>query len=462
MKKRQVLLALVAVLLTGAVPAVAGPVATSTVVGTIRDKVTQTPLSGVTVEITKRMVTIGEPPFSKSAITGQDGRYMITGLSSVAGLKFQIRAVKNGYVSEKRILSSRREDFLLRKPAIAGTIRRLDGAGIENVQIRIGSMEPVSSGTNGEYKVENVPSGTYPVVLQKPGYVSPQDLTVMVADADQLRNDYTLQGNIVVKGRITSDDGRPVSGLIRVAGRFAQADEQGIYSTESSQTGGVAPGSYVLTASADGFANSSQTVNLTDGVQTVDVTLHRLFVLKGRVSYETPTGAGVDHLTVTVTNTSSGASYTTMTEGGGLYAVANLPAGSYSLRMRDSDYEEYTDTFTISEHASRSFSVQPRVLTNLELHLRCSADTFPSHGTPICGANVTLTNVNNVASTGRPDGSPDRAPYCHYDWSNAKAGYYTLKLNDHLSRSYHVQNASEVILLDLHCTQFQPISSSGN
>lgn len=55
-----------------------------------------------------------------------------------------------------------------------------------------------------------------------------------------------------------------------------------------------------------------------------------------------PAGASIPNATVTLTNTDTGTSRTTMSDGSGLYSLPNLPVGPYTLTVASSGFQGFT------------------------------------------------------------------------------------------------------------------------
>lgn len=115
----------------------------------------------------------------------------------------------------------------------------------------------------------------------------------------------------------------------------------------SFELAGIAPGDYVLTASADGYAPSSQPVAAPSGrAVSVDFVLSRVTVLT------TITGVVVDSKQTPIEGarvSSDDGFHSTLTAADGGFALTNLAAGSYVLTAEKSGYGSNTQTVPVAD-----------------------------------------------------------------------------------------------------------------
>ncbi|MBN9109859.1 MAG: MFS transporter [Pseudonocardia sp.] len=225
-------------------------------------------------------------------------------------------------------------------PAIEGTVRRADGAGLAGAVVTV--TEPTgrqaartTSDQVGEYRIGVPTGGTYLVVAASGAF---QPHAAMVAVADRaVRHDVTLAGAGGLRGvvRVTDAQGatRPVSGvavtLIDVQGNVSAAtvsDELGRY-----LLAGVPDGQYTLTAAGTGYQPVATSVVLPGGNEVVqDVELPRRARLLGTVVAGS-TGRGVPEALATLIDPSGNVVGSTVTDADGTFAFDDLAEGTYTI-----------------------------------------------------------------------------------------------------------------------------------
>ena len=225
-------------------------------------------------------------------------------------------------------------------PAIEGTVRRADGAGLAGAVVTV--TEPTgrqaartTSDQVGEYRIGVPTGGTYLVVAASGAF---QPHAAMVAVADRaVRHDVTLAGAGGLRGvvRVTDAQGatRPVSGvavtLIDVQGNVSAA-------TVSNELGryllaGVPDGQYTLTAAGTGYQPVATSVVLPGGNEVVqDVELPRRARLLGTVVAGS-TGRGVPEALATLIDPSGNVVGSTVTDADGTFAFDDLAEGTYTI-----------------------------------------------------------------------------------------------------------------------------------
>ncbi|GAY08427.1 MFS transporter [Pseudonocardia sp. N23] len=226
-------------------------------------------------------------------------------------------------------------------PAIEGTVRRADGAGLPGAVVTV--TEPTgrqaartTSDQIGEYRI-GVPNGGTYLVVAASGAFQPHAAMVAVADR-AVRHDVTLAGAGGLRGtiRVTDAQGqtRPVSGvavtLIDVQGNVAAAtiaDELGRY-----LLAGVPDGQYTLTAAGTGYQPVATSVALPAGGSEVvhDVELPRRARLLGTVVAGS-TGRGVPEALATLIDPSGNVVGSTVTDADGTFAFDDLAEGTYTI-----------------------------------------------------------------------------------------------------------------------------------
>ena len=116
---------------------------------------------------------------------------------------------------------------------------------------------------NGDYQLQNVVAGTYDVTATVAGLPSSTQSETALQGATTIAN-FSLSSQSTtgsISGRVTDSIGNAISGAtVSYSGGSASTDAGGNYTLPN-----VAPGTYLVTASATGFQNASQNVTVTAG-----------------------------------------------------------------------------------------------------------------------------------------------------------------------------------------------------
>ena len=247
---------------------------------------------------------------------------------------------------------------------------------------------------NGEYRMTNVPAGTYWVAVSAPAFVfredSASEKTLIVNKGETIDNvDFILVRGGVITGKITDAEGRPLiqqavqimpenmgNGRIRYFGHV-QTDDRGIY-----RAFGLSPGAYKVSAGSgddDSFAARYQPAhfrrtyypNVSDPAQAkaiqvsegseatnVDIVLGRTittYTASGRIVDEA--GQPVPNIPFSITHFVDQNSTHTMSSGAvsnarGEFSFEKLTPGSYAATIRaegNSDFRADQVRFEITD-----------------------------------------------------------------------------------------------------------------
>ena len=315
--------------------------------------------SGTLVTLTKE----GNGEYLYSAVTIADGSYSI---GNIIPGEYVLTASRTGYseYSSNIVLAAGRDynaDATLEAGSgiISGHVflsGANDNSGI-TVEI-VNSRNPEVSyqtltGSDGSFSITGVRTeGLYLVTAGKDGYVSDNSVSVTVRfDTTTTVGDITLaRMNAVVKGRAL------FSGLSSHAGIDISLgnDDYSLSSTTDSNgefvINNVAPGTYRITASADGYASrtvepvivaQSATVTIDDITLTKDV-----LPLNGTVTLE---GLSVfsNTLVTAIGIIDKDLVYSTYTDEDGQYTIESMQVGSYELTFSHDGFESYTTRITV-------------------------------------------------------------------------------------------------------------------
>jgi len=220
---------------------------------------------------------------------------------------------------------------------ISGTI---SGAVISGVTITLAGTSSGSALTDasGHYSFSGLANGSYTITPSKTGYTfNPTTISVTVNNADMTGQSFTATAittpTYTISGKVSGDVASGVT--ITLAGTSsgsALTDTGGNYSF-----GGLASGSYTLTALKTGYTFSPTTIsvtvnnaNLTGQNFTATAITTPTYTISGKVSGDVVSG-------VTITLTGTGSSSVT-TDSSGNYSFSGAANGSYTITPSRSGY----------------------------------------------------------------------------------------------------------------------------
>ncbi len=278
----------------------------------------------------------------------------------------------------------------------------------------------------------SVPPGTYLVTASGTGFTTTRAVTVTITTIAFTRQDFTLSpGPGTLYGLVTDKaTGQPLTGatvtLTDANGspvKDSNGNAVGPFPTTAASspttgptadgealnfTGPVPPGTYLVTASAFGFAPSSPvSVTLTQGsftrVPTPAIALVSTIGTVGGLVTDQATGKPLAGATVTIVDGAGNTAATTQTanassspaapngDGNPLNYAVRLPAGNYSLVVSATGHAQAGPiTVTIAANAfvrrNAVLSAAPGTLGGLV--------TVKGSNQPVSGATVTLTDIN--------------------------------------------------------------------
>lgn len=346
--------------------------------GSIRGRVThadgQTPAVGVLVKAQFNN-NIADRTVAGTTRTLSDGTFEIKGLDSAL---YRIDATLAGFTADKfprvgvdggQVTSGVDIRLLELQPGgISGRVLQMDGVtpvGGATVTATLEGAGPsafnlsTTSAPDGSYSVSGLPEGTYTVVAQKPGFSSATVPGVAVTQGNITTGiDLLLApGPGSLSGRVTNaQNNLPILGAkvsVTSGGReiaSATTDANGQYRIEQ-----VPAGTYTVLATATGFATGRQTgvvVRTDEETKNVNFALNPLppGSLSGTITNAAnnrPLGDAVVEVLADGAVVASVVSTAQVQTLGGItfnYRFEAIPAGTYSVRVRASGFEEQTRT----------------------------------------------------------------------------------------------------------------------
>ena len=315
--------------------------------------------SGVLVTLAKE----GDGETLYSAVTIADGTYSI---GNIIPGEYVLTASRTGYseYTTKVVLAAGRDysaDATLEAGSgiISGHVFLSGASDYSGITVSVvNSRNPEVShqamtGADGSFSITGVRTeGLYLVTASKDGYVTDSSTSVTVkfgsmatVEAITLaRMDAVVKGRVLFSG-LSSHEGIEISLENDDYNLTATTDNNGEFVIRE-----VAPGTYRLTASADGYA--SRTVDPVVVAQSATVTVEDITLAKevlplsGTVTLEGLSDYSNTLVTATST-TDEELVYSTYTDASGKYTMKSMLVGSYELTFSHDGYEPYTTRITV-------------------------------------------------------------------------------------------------------------------
>ena len=347
-------------------------------------------------------------------VTDADGRF--SGENLPAG-NYRISASADGYADGKlpslTIVTGQwtniEVSLVPNRASISGQVKSGSEA-LPSVTVSFnayGISRSAMSGSDGKYKLDNLPAGTYSVSADLAGYRADKVWeNQSLATAASLTNlDFSLVRNV---GSLTGTlSGAAISSGIRIAlvGKlgtraYGACDGSGKYAIPS-----LPADDYTLYLTAPGYKLSGSTQNpvVTIGAakEFNAVLLPAVFRLTGKLTNQADvvvSGLPVELIT-------SRERYKTISGADGTYSFEEVAAGDeYSLACKPStaDYDAQDTTFALDVNADAQVTV------NLHTYSRQAsfAGAVQLDGVPVEGALIRLTgNHNNLVALSQPNGT---------------------------------------------------------
>ncbi len=212
---------------------------------------------------------------------GEYGLAVVGGAPGASNILFQTEFVLADDDLEKDIelpeggISGKVVDAETRDP-IEGARVTLEGTEAKDIQSaamsKLGMIRGGGESTDaeGKYAISMVADGLYYAIASKEGY-APQALTATVRNSKGPSNlDFSLSSGETLSGRVTgSDPERPVKQVFLSArdsdGRPVHAKKLSLSEGGEYQATGLAPGDYVVSVDAVGYASASRKVTIRSG-----------------------------------------------------------------------------------------------------------------------------------------------------------------------------------------------------
>ena len=367
--------------------------------GTVQDQATSLPLANATVQVLQSTTVVG------TALTAGDGTFSINGLApgsyilSVNMPNYQIYTVSVVIAAGQTTVTG--INLSSNPGSVSGSITdSSSGLGVSGALVEVlqntTSIASQQTDSNGMYTINNVPPGSYILRISNATYQ-----TTLVAFMVQANTTTTVNvalssqpGSIV--GVVTdSNTQSPIgnalvnvldSGLLIAT---TATDASGHYTVDN-----LAPDSYQVNVTVDSYQAAVQGATVIAGSSTeLDFSLSTLVGGVTGVVQDTSSlpiaGASVSIFQGTTLIT------TTLTDASGLYTLANLSSGSYTLVITATNYQSNTQTVNIQANttltANATLAANPASLVGQVTDATTSA--------PLAGATVQATNGQTTFTT---------------------------------------------------------------
>lgn len=232
-----------------------------------------------------------------------------------------------------------------------------------------------TTGQVGAYVLGNLPTpGTYVITFSAPGHGSATKIVDLEAGQSITGQDVPLtSGSGTVSGTLLGSNGKGLGGAVVTVGGASTSSGAAAPATTTLTSGAVgsfeisglvAPGSYTLTFTRDGYAPATVPVTLTDNGSppTVQVTLAaQLGSLEGKIKNATAAGA-----TVTASDGKNvwtvGSSTPTAGDSVSTYKIDGLQPGTYSVTVTAPNQGQQTGIVTITAGEPKTLNLALRAV----------------------------------------------------------------------------------------------------
>ncbi|MGZ4878149.1 MAG: carboxypeptidase regulatory-like domain-containing protein [Candidatus Angelobacter sp.] len=382
-------------------------------VGTVTGKVTNTagaPISGASVS-----------SGGNGAITGADGGYTL----QVPGGASTLTAALAGYQSASESVTvtaggSTQANPLQIQPInpgnVTGSVADGNGSGLAATVSAAGLS--TTSGQDGSYAFNNLPSGQTTIKASLTGYQPGSAVVSVVAAATTAAPAITLvSGSGAISGTVKSSAGAAIAGAsVGYGGGTATTDASGNYTLT-----GIPVGTIQLVASAQGFQSATQNVTVTGGRTSA-----ANFTLAAAVTNGTVTGK--------ITNVSNGAILpgatvswsggSTTSNASGIYTLTNVPAGTQNITAVTTGYLSRTLAATVTGGATSTLNIPIATAGKITVKVVAPSGAVVSGATvTIKGGSIATTVTASTSTTGLF--TTNWIPVGTYTVSIAKTGHTT-------------------------------------
>ncbi|WP_158624971.1 carboxypeptidase regulatory-like domain-containing protein [Corallococcus terminator] len=301
---------------------------------------------------------------------------------------------------------------------VVGTVSLESTTNAAGVQVSLtGTDLRATTNAAGAFVLEKVPAGTHELTATRTGYTQARQSLSVAADDSVEVSLALLRARGRVSGVLTLEGATEVAGVtvtLEGANLTATPDAQGRFALE-----GVPTGSYVLKASRTGYATVSQSVEVTEGNDTLLTLL--LGRYRGRIEGQVRLSDSAPSQGITVAL--EGTDTATTTDGQGRFALESVPTGTYSLVASKEGYTAVRQSLEVKATGSSSVTLS---LTRHRGNLQGQVTLDGATQAP--GVTVMLEGTSAVTtSTSQGRFTLGGVPTGTYVLVATKAGYTTVR-----------------------------------
>ena len=302
--------------------------------------------------------------YSYVATTTKEGEYLFANVYpgvytlgfSKAGYDTITREGVSSVAGQTTTIDITAGEFVRSTGAVAGFVSLKGQTSAVGTRVEIKSVSSITTtysatvDSNGMFEITGVEPGNYYLVATKDGFIPNQPVLVTVEKGKVFSVDSIVLVNerVTVKGSIVLDGSASHEG---VAVLLSNKDSNGESpSTTTNERGeytfsDVAPGTYRVIASKDGFA--TETTEYFDITASIDKTIDAVALkvatrsITGRIELEE--AMDFSGALITATNTrDQGLVYSAISNADGCFTLAGMDAGTYSLNISKTNYRTET------------------------------------------------------------------------------------------------------------------------
>lgn len=233
---------------------------------------------------------------------------------------------------------------------IAGQVRDGDGAPVAGVTITPDTGQPVTTGADGTYRIDQLEPGAYIITPSRSGYTFTPPQRQVSVPPDVGGQNFTVTTPLyAISGQVTNSSNNPVAGITVSdgSGHTTTTSSDGTYTITNLQAG-----TYTITPAREGysFQPASRAVSVPPDATSRNFIAEDLtptFTIRGRV-----TSGGKPLAGITIADNQS---HTTTTNADGIYTLTSLRQGTYTITASGGGYA--------FEPKNRTLSVPPSAET---------------------------------------------------------------------------------------------------
>ena len=386
--------------------------------------------------------TVYIPGSSFIAMTDGDGNFS---MFSVPQGTHTIRYTADGYVSvmkEGALLHSESETEnpvltlaeveLVRNVGEVQGIAMLSGAADHaGITVKLeGEATSVegSTSSNGDFRITNIPPGTYKAVISFPGYLTQTvgDVKVVTANTTTMAERTLVTNGGRITGKVKLNDGAGAEGVIVVArssdGKFSytgSTEAGGEYSLDNCY-----PGTYSVTISKAGYASHVESGVVSSAGNTTTIAEIVLSSSFGSVSgvVKDSRGNPLAHVQVNIGD------FTAFTNSEGYFIKSDLPLGQYAIALSKDGYTTKTLALKVSIESNKAATIGEQMLTSIygSIHGTIALNDGKSpEGATVSAASADGSNRYPAAAASDGTYSISNVLPATYTLSVIKEGYAT-------------------------------------